>query len=176
VASPAERSASRFHVGAEDLDEAIVVTIAGEIDAANVRAIAGALDQAMAHGRPKLVIDMRRVSYLDSLAITVLAQCFDRARERGIAVAAICNERTAALLESLGLDAEVAVVGTRDQALESLAAPVAPAPAAPAAEPPYRATLRSARELIERGGVPADEQELALLRRALEEAPPPAGD
>lgn len=153
-----------------------MVTIAGEVDAANVHAVRAALEQAIEPGRPHFVIDVRRVVYLDSLGITVLAQCFDRARERGIAVAVICNERMAELLESLGLDMEVSIVRSRDQALESIAeAP--PEPAAPEVvpEPPYRAALRAARELIERGAVPPDEQELAMLRRALEDGPPSAG-
>jgi hypothetical protein len=117
---------------------------------------------------------VRRVAYLDSLGVTLLAQSFAHARERGVAVAVICDERTAELFETLGLDAEVAIVQSRDQAL---AMPVPAAPSAepePAAEPPYRATLRAARELVQSGAVPPDDEELTLLRRSLEEAPPPA--
>jgi hypothetical protein len=102
----------------------------------------------------------------------VLAQCFDRARAQGMSVAVTCNERMAELLGSLGLDAEVAVVATRD---EALALSGSPAGAAPEGEPPYRSALRAARQAIEGGSVPADDEELALLRRALEEAPPAQG-
>jgi anti-anti-sigma factor len=173
VATPAERSASRFHAGVEDLEQAVVVTVQGEVDAANVHAVRGALERAIEPARPNFVVDVRRVSYIDSLGITVLVQCFDRARAQGMGVAVICNERMAELLESLGLNAEVAIVRSRDQALA--ASPPPPPPAPPVGEPPYRATLRAARELVEQGAVPADEEELLLLRRALEDGPPRAG-
>jgi anti-anti-sigma factor len=161
-----------FHVGEEDLGDAVIVTISGEVDAGNVHAVKEPLARWADAGRAHFVVDLRRVVYLDSLGITMLAQSFDRARDAGSAVAVVCGDRTAELLESLGIGADVSVVRSRDQAL-ALQDEAEPPAAEP--EPPHRATLREARRLIQSGRVPADDPELKLLRRALEEAPPPGG-
>jgi anti-anti-sigma factor len=161
-----------FHVGEEDLGDAVIVTISGEVDSANVHAVKEPLHRWADAGRAHFVVDLRRVVYLDSLGITMLAQSFERARASGSAVAVISGERTAELLESLGLDADVSLVRSRDQAL-ALPQPESEEEVAAAPEPPHRRTLRAARELIESGSVPGDEEELLRLRRALEDVTHP---
>lgn len=160
-----------FHVGVEDLGDSVIVTVSGEIDAANVPAVKKPLEQWAAAGRQHFVVDLRRVEYLDSLGITMLAQSFDYARGAGSMVAVVCGEKTADLLDSLGLGTDVSIVRSRDQALAVQGSGSPGDPETPAA---HRATLRAARELIQTGQVPADDEELILLRRALEEAPAPA--
>lgn len=150
----------------------MVVTVTGEVDGATVHAMRSGIEEATARvARDRFVLDVRRVTYLDSLGITVLARCFDQVRALGSRVTVVCGDRTAALLESLGLDAEVAIVGNRDQALALVDPPPAEQPPAP--EAAHVAVLRRARELIESGTIPADDPELARLRFTLEDAPPP---
>ena len=173
MATAAERPLPRFDVREEDLEVAIVVTVSGEVDAHSVPAMRAALEAAAAKRSPRLVVDVRRVSYLDSLGITALAQGFDLARAAGASVTAVCGERTAVLLQSLGLDEVVAIVDSRERALAVAGLPSAPAPATEAA-PQYRALLRSAREAIESGVVPAEDEELVRLRFALDEITPPS--
>jgi anti-sigma B factor antagonist len=170
MASPAERPTARFDVRAEDLEQAVVVNVVGEVDAATVPALRAGLADAATLRRPRYLVDLRRVTYLDSLGITALAQAFDQVRAQGGAVTAICGDRTAALLESLGLDAEIAIAGTRDQALALVDQSLQRGPASEA-DPSFRAPLRAARELIESGAVPVDDEELMRLRVALEEFP-----
>ncbi|MEA2425475.1 MAG: hypothetical protein QOH13_1885 [Thermoleophilaceae bacterium] len=149
----------------------MVVTVTGEVDGATVHAMRSGIEEATARiARDRFVLDVRRVTYLDSLGITVLAQCFDQVRALGSHVTVACGDRTAALLESLGLDAEVAIVGDRAQALALVDPPDEQPPAPEAA---HVAVLRRARELIESGTIPADDPELARLRFTLEDAPPP---
>jgi anti-anti-sigma factor len=158
-----------FHVGVEDLEEAAIVTISGEVDAANVPAVRRPLEQWAAAGRGHFVVDLRRVEYLDSLGITMLAQSFDAARAAGSTVAVVCGERTADLLESLGLGADVSIVRSRDQALSA-------AEGRPESQTDLESitedqmALRAARKVVESGRVSPDDSQLQLLQRALEEA------
>ncbi|MEA2494315.1 MAG: hypothetical protein QOJ29_2226 [Thermoleophilaceae bacterium] len=174
MVSPAELP--RFDVRQEDLGEAMVVTVSGEVDAATVPAMRVGLENAAREMRPRYVVDLRRVTYLDSLGITVFVQAFDRVRAAGSTVTVACNATTAALLESLGLEAEIAITATRDEALSLDESQLKPPsnPELPVLDPSYRSALRKAREVIESGVVPTDDDELMRLRFALDDLPPTA--
>ena len=64
------RAATSFTV--DDTGRAGVVRATGEVDAASSGAFRGALERAVALGRPLVVVDLAAVSFLDSAGLSVV--------------------------------------------------------------------------------------------------------
>lgn len=96
-------------VAIEDRGEVYVVLADGEVDIATAPLLARALEAGLAGGRPTLLVDLRRVSFVDCTGIGLLAQARCRAHQEGTRMRILAGRavaRTAALLDltaALGL-------------------------------------------------------------------------
>lgn len=105
-----------------DLEEGEEYTICrpvGELDAYTVGQFREALGELAS--RPKLLIDMSDVPFVDSAGLGALIGGIRRAREVGGDVAVCCNRPTLVrLLHTTGFDRIVTVTDTIDEAARSL--------------------------------------------------------
>jgi anti-sigma B factor antagonist len=109
-----------------DRDYAIVA-VAGEVDIATVTRLRESLFELAVSGRP-LVVDLEQVSFIDSSGLAALAGAARRAAAHGASLQVVCaRPRIRQLFHLTGLDGQVPLARTLDGALESLAAPPAPA-------------------------------------------------
>lgn len=96
-------------VAIEDRGEVYVVLADGEVDIATAPLLARALEAGLAVGRPTLLVDLRRVSFVDCTGIGLLTQARCRAHHEGTRMRILAGRavaRTAALLDltaALGL-------------------------------------------------------------------------
>ena len=96
-------------VAIEDRGEIYVVLADGEVDIATAPLLARALEAGLAGGRPTLLVDLRRVSFVDCTGIGLLTQARCRAHQEGTRMRILAGRavaRTAALLDltaALGL-------------------------------------------------------------------------
>ena len=94
----------------------------GELDAYTVGQFREALGELAT--RPKLLIDMSEVPFVDSAGLGALIGGIRRAREVGGDVAVCCNRPTLVrLLHTTGFDRIVTVAETLEEAARSLTAP-----------------------------------------------------
>ncbi|MCU1460313.1 MAG: anti-sigma-factor antagonist [Acidimicrobiales bacterium] len=107
------------------LDEGDGFTICrpvGELDAYTVGQFREALGELST--RPKLLIDMSEVPFVDSAGLGALIGGIRRAREGGGDVAVACNRPTLVrLLHTTGFDRIVTVAETVEEAARALAQP-----------------------------------------------------
>ncbi len=67
-------------VSTEQLDDVALVTADGPVDAGSVDALRSELDQLVARGQQRLVIDLAAVPFMDSAGMATLVQTFKRVR------------------------------------------------------------------------------------------------
>lgn len=157
-----------FAVSVESLPGDVhMVGVRGEVDAAAAPRLEEVLLGAAEAAR-RVVVDLRRVDYIDSLGFTALTRTLDAVKARGGKLAVVCEPRLAGLFEVLALDTEFHVTEELDQGVKDALAQKTGSHAA-LGEQPWQAVLRAAREAIESGMVPPGDDELAHLRRALDE-------
>jgi len=100
-------------------DDYTVCRPVGELDAYTVGQFREALGELAS--RPKLLIDMSEVPFVDSAGLGALIGGIRRAREVGGDVAVCCNRPTLVrLLHTTGFDRIVTVTETLDEAARSL--------------------------------------------------------
>lgn len=159
---------SEFAVAVEPLPGDVhMVGVRGEVDASTVPRLEEALLSAAETAR-RVVVDLRRVDYLDSLGFTALTRALDAVKARGGKLAVVCEPRLAGLFEALALDTEFHVAEELDQGVQDALAQKTGSHAALGSRP-WGPVLRAAREAIESGLVPPDDEDVAHLRRALDE-------
>jgi len=96
-------------VTVEDRGEVCLVHADGEVDIATAPLLGRALEAGLAGGRPTVVVDLRRISFVDCTGIGLLAAARCRAHGQGTRLRIVAGRavaRTAALLEltaALGL-------------------------------------------------------------------------
>ncbi len=115
---------SAFAVTEELLDaERHIVAVRGEIDLFTAPEFKQVLAEAIEQGKTRIVVDLSETSFLDSTALGVLLGAVKRLRTAGGALVIINVDRNIAkTFEITGLDQIFTIVGTRDDALEQLAA------------------------------------------------------
>ena len=69
-----------------------VVELFGEIDIAGAGLITTHLDQVTATARPRIVVDLRRVGFIDAGVLEPLVRARDRALRRGGELSLICTD------------------------------------------------------------------------------------
>jgi anti-anti-sigma factor len=96
-------------VAIEERGEIYVVVAEGEVDIATAPLLGRALEAGLAGGRPIVLVDLRRVSFVDCTGIGLLTQARSRAHQEGTRMRILAGRavaRTAALLDltaALGL-------------------------------------------------------------------------
>jgi anti-sigma B factor antagonist len=108
-----------LHIQLEERDGYTICRPVGELDAYTV----GQFRESLAElaSRPKLLIDMSEVPFVDSAGLGALIGGIRRAREVGGDVAVCCNRPTLVrLLHTTGFDRIVTVTDTLEEAARSL--------------------------------------------------------
>ncbi len=82
------------------------------------------IDELLARGRVKLVLDLRQVVYIDSAGLGLLVSRYVRARRRGGDLRLVqLTARSTHLMSITNLMAVFAVFDSQDEAIQSYAAP-----------------------------------------------------
>jgi len=110
----------------------VIARIAGDLDLSNLHAVHAALVDAMPNDAHALVVDLTRVTFIDSSGVETLfrLQRSLAVRQQRFAVAIPADAPTRRALELSGVGAELALQPTVDAALEALRAEPGQVPAA----------------------------------------------
>ena len=108
----------------ESLEPAgVVLTVGGELDIATAPELRTRLNAAVDAGLSRLVIDLRPVSFLDSVAMATLLQARRRLGESGrMAVVVAADSYVRLIFEVAGMPQIIDVFETREQAVSQLLA------------------------------------------------------
>ena len=102
------------------LDDVVIVTVTDAVDANTAPELGAAIDRALDPQPPALVIDLTAVTFLASAGMTVLMKGRERAGS-GVGFAVVADgPATARPLRTLGLDGELGLCPTLDEALRRL--------------------------------------------------------
>lgn len=110
-----------FDVGKHQVDDAVVLTVSGEVDMLSAPQFAEAIRTALATAPPALVIDLSKVDFLASAGMTVLVTAqAEVAPPTRFAVVAN-GPATSRPIKLMGLDNVLALYSTLDSALSRIA-------------------------------------------------------
>ncbi|CAN3128657.1 STAS domain-containing protein [Mycobacterium sp. smrl_JER01] len=111
---------SEVTVTTETVRGAVVVSVSDVVDAATAPEVGSALDAVFDGAPPAVVVDLNAVTFLASAGMTVLVQARERAgTDIGFAVVA-ATAPTRRPLTLLGLDSELSLCSSVDEALGRL--------------------------------------------------------
>jgi anti-sigma B factor antagonist len=118
IAEPAD-----FHVEEESFEpDGLVVTVTGELDIATVPQVRRILNAALARGVRRVVIDLRPLFFLDSIAVAALLRVAGELGDEGrLAVVVAPDSYIRMLFEIAGLPQCLDVVDTREAAVARVA-------------------------------------------------------
>jgi anti-anti-sigma factor len=104
-----------------DTEGVRVVTVAGEVDLANVGAVEGAVGE-LSNGALGVVVDLSEATYIDSATVGLLFRLRSRLSRRGQELRVICSPGSNAwrVLQLTGFDREVPPLEDRDAAIEEI--------------------------------------------------------
>lgn len=92
-------------LGAREVGDRCLVTVAGEIDMVTTPTLRAFLQQQLKQPASLLVIDLTGVRFLGSSGLAVLVETLSAARERHIGLRLVCNSREVTRpLEATGLN------------------------------------------------------------------------
>ena len=97
-------------------DETQLVAVHGDVDLKTAKAFREALDDAAQEGRPRLIVDLSEVPFMDSSGLAALIGAQKAVRDRTQFVV-ICPENLRRIFEVTRLDTIVTIVGSLAQAL-----------------------------------------------------------
>lgn len=107
-------------VSSDVVDGVVVLSVHDVVDAATAPQLRSAIDEVIDDGPAGLVIDLSAVTFLASAGMTALMKAKERAGDIGFAVVAN-SPATSRPLKVLGLDSELTVCATVDEAVSRLA-------------------------------------------------------
>jgi anti-sigma B factor antagonist len=101
----------------------VVLTVGGELDIATAQELRTRLNAAVDAGLSRLVIDLRPLSFLDSVALATLLQARRRLGEDGrLAVIVAADSYVRLIFEVAGMPQCIDIFETREQAVTHVAA------------------------------------------------------
>ena len=101
----------------------LVVAVSGELDIATAPALRDRLDTAIKDGRQRLVVDLRAIDFLDSVALATIVHARKELPEHGrLALVVEPGSYVMLIFQSSGLDKMLDLVDTRELAIEHVAA------------------------------------------------------
>jgi anti-anti-sigma factor len=111
-------SSLRFSLRTEVVDDAVVVTVTGELDLLTVPELREALSAAVDAGTGRIVLDLVGVSFIDSVSIAAIVNSRRRLGPRGrLAVAIVPDSYSMLIFEIGGVGSIVELFDTREAAL-----------------------------------------------------------
>lgn len=103
-----------------------IAAVTGDIDMSTVPGLRERLIELAESGQP-LIIDLNRVTFIDSAGLGALVGTSRRAAERGSSLHAVCTQaQTRKLLWLTGVDRRIPLESSLDEALASATAAEAP--------------------------------------------------
>ena len=114
---PAAPPSGLLSVTAHRSGDVEVVTVAGEVDMVTGPQVQAAIQRGLAAGPPVLVVDLTAVTFLSSTGLTALVQANQDAGERTSLRVVAAHRAVLHPIELTGLDAELAVFPSLEQAL-----------------------------------------------------------
>lgn len=84
--SPAVGPPDAFAVGARHDGDAVIVVLAGEFDLANASRVRAVLSRALSKQRPRLILDLSNVTFIDSGGLHVILEVCKRCADEGPAL------------------------------------------------------------------------------------------
>ena len=101
-------------------DDVSVVTVEGEVDVYTAAQLRQTLDQEIADGPTRLVVDLDAVSFLDSTGLGVLVGRLKTVRNSSGWLRIVCtSDRILRVFRITGLDKVFGIHGTLDDALDA---------------------------------------------------------
>ncbi len=92
------------------------MAIYGDVDLKTARSFRGALDDAAQDGKPRLIVDMSEVPFMDSSGLAALIGA-QKAHRPGTRLIVVCPENLRRIFEVTRLDSVVEVVNSLPEAL-----------------------------------------------------------
>lgn len=115
-----ETQPSEFAVHTEKLDEASLVVLSGELDIAEAPRLILELRRVMTQHTGPVVFDVRKLTYIDSSGLSVVATTAVKLREQKRGVAAVgCHGILEKTLQITHLNRELECFPTIEEALEA---------------------------------------------------------
>jgi anti-sigma B factor antagonist len=106
------RRVKPFSVDVQRTGDRVQIALAGELDIATQGDADAALSEAQASGAQTIVLDLRRLSFMDSTGLRLLVQSDLKARESGQRLAIVRGpDAVHRVLEITGLDAKLDLIG-----------------------------------------------------------------
>lgn len=107
-------------LGAQDVGDSRLVTVAGEIDMVTTPNLRSFLQQQLEQVGSLLVIDLREVKFLGSSGLAVLVEIRGTAQERRLGLRLVCNSREVTRpLQATGLTELFEIHSDPDTALKA---------------------------------------------------------
>jgi anti-sigma B factor antagonist len=99
------------------VDDAVVLSVSGEIDLITAPQLGESINAAMAQEPPTLVVDLSEVDFLTSAGMAVLLGCNQQARGKIRFRVVAAGDTTFRPMELTGVPDEISIFPTREQAL-----------------------------------------------------------
>jgi anti-sigma B factor antagonist len=101
-----------------------VITVEGELDVATAPRLRGELLRVDQEGAQEIVVDLLKVSFVDSVALGILVEASKRTKAGGGTFRIVCDDRRIArIVEITGLDRMLRLHDNLREALEALGGP-----------------------------------------------------
>lgn len=98
-----------------------LIRIIGEVDASSSIELDNAMEEAIASGNKKFLVDCSTLDYISSAGLGVFMSYIEEFKRHDIQIAFFgLNEKVANVFEILGLDQLLAIYATKDEAKASL--------------------------------------------------------
>jgi len=112
---------SSFEVGKHQVDQAVVLTVSGEVDMLSAPQLADAIQTALATNPAALIVDLSKVGFLASAGMTVLVTA-QADVEPPTKFAVVANgSATSRPIKLMGIDSVLALYSSLDGALSDIA-------------------------------------------------------
>jgi len=109
-----------FEVGKHQVDQAVVLTVSGEVDMLSAPRLAEAIQTTLATGPAALIVDLSKVDFLASAGMTVLVTAQAEVVPPTRLVVVANGPATSRPLKLMGLDSVLPLYSTLDSALNRI--------------------------------------------------------
>lgn len=111
----------KLSVSMTERDDVVIVTVAGEVDVYTAPQLRSALEERLAAGQNKIVVDLQGVAFIDSTGLGVLVGQLKALRRVEGTMRIVCaHERILRLLAITGLDQILPLHDSVDAALAAV--------------------------------------------------------
>src|SRR5438094_7356480 len=117
-----------FDIKTELVDDAYVISLAGEVDLYTAPEFKAQLLDVIGKGGKQVIVDFTDTTFIDSTTLGVLVGGVKRLRTSDGELSLVCSDRNITkIFEITGLDRVFTIYPTRAEAVEQIAAPSGPA-------------------------------------------------